>query len=215
MFNEQEIKKIISSSMKPTDTFRFSCRECGNCCRNRKEPILLTGYDIFRIAMALGIEMHEVLIKHTIGYIGETSKLPVVVLKQRQDGSCSLLRKGKCMVHSNKPLVCALYPLGRYYIPTEERLGYFQQPICCGTDQEHTLEEWLTMFNIHEWDEASSLWATIVTKFAEQTMRIKNPEAIEKMADVLIRVLYIDYDTSKPYPEQLARNTLNLLNGLK
>ncbi len=201
--------------MKPTDTFKFSCKECGDCCRNRKEPIILTGYDIFRIAMVLGIGMQEVLIKHTIGYIGETSKLPVVVLKQRQDGSCSLLRKGKCMVHSNKPLVCALYPLGRYYLPAENRFGYFEQSIYCGTDQEHTLEEWLNTFNIPEWDEASSLWATIITKFAEQTMKIKNPDAIEKMGEVLVRVLYIDYDTNKPYTEQLALNTLNLLKDLK
>lgn len=212
MLNEQEVKRLIENPMKATDKFKFSCKVCGKCCRKREEPIMLTGYDVFRIAKGLGIEMTEVITKYTIGYVGNTSKLPVLILKERQDGSCSLLRNGKCMVHENKPLVCAIYPLGRYYLPAEKRFGYFQQNICCGTDEEHNLEEWLEMFNIKEWDEASSLWATVVTKLAEQTMKIKEPKAIEKIANILAIALYYDYDTNKPYTEQLARNIFNLMD---
>lgn len=212
MLNEQEVKRLIDNPMKPTDKFKFSCKACGNCCRNRKEPILLTGYDVFRIAKGLKIDTIEVVTKYTIGYVGGTSNLPVLTLKERPDGSCSLLRNSKCMVHDNKPLVCAIYPLGRYYLPAEKRFGYFQQNICCGTDEEHTLQEWLEMFNIHEWDEASSLWATVITKLAEQTMKIKEPKAIEKMANILAIALYYDYDTNKPYIEQLARNIFNLID---
>ncbi|GAB6152590.1 YkgJ family cysteine cluster protein [Desulfosporosinus burensis] len=206
MLNEQEVKRLIENPMKPTDTFKFSCKACGNCCRNRQEPILLTGYDVFRIAKGLRIEMQEVVTKYTIGYVGGTSNLPVLTLKERQDGSCSLLRKGKCMVHDNKPLVCAIYPLGRYYLPAEKRFGYFQQEICCGTAKEQTLEEWLNIFNVHEWDEAASLWATVITKLAEQTMKIKEHEDIERMANLLAVELYFDYDTNKSYTDQLAHN---------
>lgn len=64
---------------------------------------MITGYDIFRLASALKIEPIEVIKKYTRGYVGNNSKLPVLVLKERPDGSCSLLRNGKCSVHSNKP----------------------------------------------------------------------------------------------------------------
>lgn len=211
MFNEQEIKKMIQSTLTLTDTFKFSCKVCGNCCRNRKEPIILAGYDVFKIAKAMKIEMSEVLNKYTIGYIGKTSNLPIHILKERQDGSCSLLRNGKCIVHNNKPIVCAIYPLGRYFIPTEGKFGYFQQPIYCGDKIEHTLEEWLNAFNIHEWDEASSLWASTVTKLAEQTMKIKSCEEIQKVARQIEAALYIDYNISQPYAEQLIQNTVNLM----
>lgn len=212
MLNEQEVKRLIDNPMKQTDTFNFSCKACGNCCRNWEEPIMLTGYDVFRIAKELRVEMKEVVTKYTSGYVGGSSKLPVLILKERLDGSCSLLRNGKCMVHENKPLVCAIYPLGRYYLPAERRFGYFQQNICCGIDEKHTLEEWLDVFNVHEWDTASSLWATVVTKLAEQTMKIKEPETIEKMANILAVVLYYDYDTNKSYTDQLARNIFNLMD---
>ena len=211
MLNEQEVKRLIDNPMKTTDSFKFSCKACGNCCRNRKEAIMLTGYDVFRIAKELGIDMQDVVLKYTRGYVGNTSKLPVLVLKERPDGSCSLLRKGKCIVHQNKPLVCAIYPLGRYYLPAEKRFGYFEQPIYCGTDEKHTLEEWLNIFNVHEWDEAASLWATVITKLAEQTMKIKETEAIERMANILAGALYFDYNTNKSYTEQLLRNIFSLI----
>ena len=67
------------------------------------------------------------------------------------------------------------------------------------------------MFNIHEWDEASSLWATVVTKLAEQTMKIKESKAIEKMANILAIALYYNYDINKSYTEQLARNIFKLM----
>jgi len=63
MFNGQEIKKMIESTMRPTDTFKFSCKTCGNCCRNRKEPIMLVGYDVFKIAKALKLKMIDAYFK--------------------------------------------------------------------------------------------------------------------------------------------------------
>ena len=124
-----------------------------------------------------------------------------------------MLRKGKCIVHQNKPLVCAIYPLGRHYLPAEKRFGYYQQNICCGTDEEHTLEEWLNMFNVHNgMRQSASLWATVITKLAEQTMKIKETKAIEKMANKLVTALYFDYDTSKSYADQLAHNMFYIID---
>ncbi|WFA07619.1 hypothetical protein [Tissierella sp. Yu-01] len=65
--------------MEETDAFNFSCKACGACCRKREEPIMLTGYDIFRIASEFKIEPIEVIKKYTRAYVGNDSKLPVVV----------------------------------------------------------------------------------------------------------------------------------------
>lgn len=212
MFSMEQINGMIAGRMEETDTFNFSCKACGDCCRKRSEPIMLTGYDIFRIATELKIEPIEVIKKYTRGYVGNNSKLPVVVLKERPDGSCSLLRNGKCMVHSNKPMVCAIYPLGRFYLTEEEKFGYFQQNITCGTDEQHTLKEWLDKFKIHDWDKASSLWVTVITKLAEQTSKQTDPKAIEALANKLAIPLYYDYNTEsdETYEEQLAQNLIDM-----
>jgi Fe-S-cluster containining protein len=62
-------------------------------------------YEIARIAAALAISTTEVLARYTIE--GGT------VLRQREDGGCSLLAGKGCGVHPGRPLVCRLYPLGR------------------------------------------------------------------------------------------------------
>lgn len=62
-------------------------------------------YEIARIADARGISTTEVIEKHTVE--GGT------VLRQREDDGCTFLEGKGCGVHSGRPLVCRLYPLGR------------------------------------------------------------------------------------------------------
>ena len=45
----EDIINASKHALKPGQTFRFHCTQCGDCCRNR-EDILLTPYDLFRIA---------------------------------------------------------------------------------------------------------------------------------------------------------------------
>ena len=108
---------------------------CGRCYRNRSKPILITGADIYRIARALDVTMMEAIEDNTIGYIGENSHMPVLVLKERLDGNCLLLRKGRCKVHQGKPAVCALYTLGRIYDFQDGSFHYFVNPVTCQSNR--------------------------------------------------------------------------------
>lgn len=47
-----DLHKYLENELKPSDTFEFECSMCGSCCRNRSEPIVVTGADLFRIAKA-------------------------------------------------------------------------------------------------------------------------------------------------------------------
>lgn len=79
-YNTEEIKKMMANELKREDSFEFECKMCGNCCRNREEPILLTGPDVFRIAVALKKSLCEVLLEYTKADIGEASHVPIVYL---------------------------------------------------------------------------------------------------------------------------------------
>ena len=200
-------EKLMANAMSLQDTFNYSCKECGNCCRNRKEPVLLTGVDVFRIAKALQIEPAEVLKKHTKSYIGDYSKLPCVILRERDDGSCSLLRKGLCTVHRLKPIVCALHPVGRMYHLLEKRFIYFMQKVSCGSrEQTHTLKEWLDFFGIRETEETQEIYSNILKVFSEKIYALKNKDKIEFFQKLFLQVLYIDYKIDEDYKPQLLKN---------
>ena len=80
--------------------FAYTCNGCGRCCHDK--AIRVGPYEVARIAEALGVTTTHVLDEHVDPDVG--------ALRQRPDGSCVLLREGRCSVHQGRPLACRLYP---------------------------------------------------------------------------------------------------------
>lgn len=206
-YSEKDFEAFQKNEMRPEDTFRFECKMCGNCCRNRKEPILITGADVYRIAKATKTTTMDVVVSKTVGYIGDASHIPVLVLKERPDGSCSLLRNGRCMVHQDKPAVCALFPLGRFSDLRDGSFHYFLNPRSCQAGARDgrvwTLQEWLDEFNIHESEVLTAAWNRLVGGITMVTFRMKKEQIDGPLLDALLGALYLDYDTNISYIEQV------------
>ncbi len=212
-------KYYLDHILKPEDKFVFQCQMCGNCCRNRLESIRLTGADVFHIAKQLEMSVSEAVKKFTAFGIGKDSKLPLLYLRERLDGSCSLLRKGKCIVQSKKPAVCAIYPLGRMVIDKNQHYSYFTQPNYCPGDVGHTsgealshipadeaqrilndpelksathsLEEWLSMFHIGPREEEHLAWNKLaMTCSAFVRKAIERTEPVEERAIEVLQAMY-------------------------
>lgn len=218
-FSEKDLEIFQKNELKPEDTFQFECEMCGNCCRNRSDPILLTGADVYRIACTLGQTMIDVVTDNTRGYIGDTSHLPVIALEERMDGSCRFLRKGRCMVHQSKPAVCALYPLGRIYNFQDNSFHYFVNPKTCQSyhksEKSWTLQEWLDLFKIEESEEMARVWNRLMGGLTMVTYKMKKDEIKGPLLDILLFAMYFGYDTSKPYIEQVERHMAALTDIFK
>ena len=179
---------------------------------------MLTGLDLFRVSKALNMTPQEVIEKKTVGYIGDQSHVPVLTLRERLDGSCSLLRKGKCMVQESKPVVCAIYPLGRMYNAMTREINYFRQAYDCQTKQSGsgsggktwTLQEWLDAFHIPDLDKASMVWNRMLTGIAQVTCKIPIEQLPDKMIGAVSNCLYTNYKIDEPYIEQAETNMLIL-----
>lgn len=94
--------------------FRFACAGCGNCCRGR-EDIVLSGYDLWRIAGRLRLPPQIVARGYCRSSIGRVSHLPVLRLAPVKENrnNCPFLTENHCAIHEAEPLVCALYPLAQ------------------------------------------------------------------------------------------------------
>lgn len=206
-WKEEQLEKIINNTLKPTDTFKFSCKMCGRCCRNRSEPILMTGLDVFRIAQALQMEPVNVLEKYMTGYVGDDSHVPIFILKERYDGSCSLLRQGKCTVQDKKPVVCAIYPLGRYYSAEDKQIHYFKQEHDCSDGskdgQEWTLQEWLDNFGLSELGNMSNAWNKMLMGVSTVTSKIDKAKIPPVLIQAMAHAMYGAYDINKKYEDQV------------
>ena len=174
---------------------------------------------MFCIAKALGVSTSDVAEKHINWSIGPDSKLPIATLRERLDGSCSLMRKSKCTVQKLKPVVCALFPIGRMYMMQTDEYRYFTQPSGClgatgGT--EHTVREWLADFDIEKRDAMSKAWHKLFTSASMCMRRMKHlsEDDARSYHNFLVITLYLNYPVEVPFIEAVQKNAELLQKAL-
>lgn len=218
---EQIMKDMEANTLGLDDTFQFKCRACGKCCKNRHD-ILLTTRDLHNIARELGRTIEYVLERYCETYIGESSRIPIVrLLPTGPEQACPLMYNKRCIVHKAKPVVCALFPLGRGYKMNATENGidrpekyvptYFFQPDTCGDrNQTHTVRSWLEQFGIPVEDEFYSLWTGLTSELAEMCRRLEAAGAPKSTMDILWRgvysAVYVSYDAEKELIPQFREN---------
>ena len=129
--------------------FRFACAGCGNCCRGR-EDIVLSGYDLWRIAARLRLPPQIVARGYCRSSIGRVSHLPVLRLAPVKENrnNCPFLTENHCAIHEAEPLVCALYPLAQE-ISRAGEVHYFLQPTGCGGQViEARVQDYLARYDV-------------------------------------------------------------------
>lgn len=92
------------------EAFSFACAGCGGCCRGR-EDIVLSGFDLWRIAARLRLPPRTVARAFCRGSIGRVSRLPVLRLAplKEERSNCPLphrepLRHPRCRAAGLRPL---------------------------------------------------------------------------------------------------------------
>ncbi|MFX1483422.1 MAG: YkgJ family cysteine cluster protein [Promethearchaeota archaeon] len=107
------------------ETVCFECTKCGACCKEDSLLVTVTGRDLVRLSMILGLSSTE-LLRAVDFYLesGLPSKkglrdFPALItergpaymaLKKMEDGSCVFLKDDLCMIHSIRPAVCISFP---------------------------------------------------------------------------------------------------------
>ena len=90
--------------LKKDGQFSYSCRACGHCCRDKR--IQVNPYEILRLSKNLGFSSQEFIER----YLAEEGPY----IQFESIGACPFLKNSSCTVYPDRPLVCRLYPLGRY-----------------------------------------------------------------------------------------------------
>lgn len=212
--NDYQMKSFDQNYVAKDSTFRFRCTQCGECCRNvkREDKVILSTVDIYRAAKFLDIEVQEVLGKYCDMLPGGESMLPLIILKERLDGSCSFLKKGKCVIHEAKPIACALQPLGRLFmlndVTGEQEFRYYLKEFSCGAERDEAVkvQEWLDRFHIEEYDECIKLYKRLGSVCSRLMHEAETMEEKQEMFQTAFFLMYAKYDKNEPLQPQIAQN---------
>jgi len=198
------------------EPFAYRCRMCGRCCLGR-EDILLTPRDLFRAAKHLGMAPDAFVNRYCECYLGEDSRMPIVrLLPVGEELACPLLSPdGRCTVHESKPVICALFPLGRVYSQDQETgkrtLSYVMVGHACGKDAQTTPRQLLEAFGIPLDDEFHLLWGETVVRLSELMRRMSqmpladSSVGFDDLGKALLGLLYLSYDTGKDFLPQFQK----------
>ena len=200
------------------EAFSFACAGCGGCCRAR-EDIVLSGFDLWRIAARLRLPPQTVARAFCRASIGPVSHLPVLRLApvKEERNNCPFLTEDHCAIHDAEPLVCALYPLAQE-ISREGEVSYFLQPTACGGRViEAKVEDYLSRYDVPTREQTDVRWALGCMELeledvVEQAETLLSPVLVRRMQAKLWQALYFNYDYTQLFLPQLERN-LNWLNG--
>lgn len=223
------IEELEKNLMDLDASFRFKCRKCGKCCKNQ-DMVLLTPNDIFKIAKKQGKPIQTVINDCAEIYIGPQSKVPLVhLLMKGPKNACPFLgTDNRCSIHDSKPIICALYPLGRVFVnrepgapisgTSETMVRYIFNGSCGSGKKVHTVRDWLTSFGIRETDEFFLLWTKAITELGMQIRDLLEKGIPEKYLQPLWNAmffkLFLDYDLSQEFFPQFERNANKLLRDI-
>ncbi len=191
-------------------SFSFACNGCGGCCRGR-EDIVLSGYDLYRIARRLRLPPRTVVRAFCRHYIGKNSRMPVVRLAplREERNNCPFLTQNRCAIHDAEPLVCALYPLGQQ-IELDGTVRYFMQPIDCGGEiVEARVEDFLARYSIAKREALDVHWARTCIRLSKRMRALETalePVLMRRIQEKLLDALYYNYDYAQEYLPQLEAN---------
>ena len=127
------------------EPFDFACAGCGDCCRQRRD-LVLSGFDLYRIARRLRLSPRIVAAAFCKSYIAPESCLPALRLTpDPKTGNCRFFEGSACAIHAARPLACALYPLGQSIDTETAAVEYYVQTPLCGarTGEARTLRDYL------------------------------------------------------------------------
>ncbi len=202
-----------------TEQFRFACDGCGGCCRVR-DDIVLSGYDLWRIAQHLRLPPYTTARAFCRASIGKVSHLPVLRLApvKNENNNCPFLNANHCSIHDAEPLVCALYPLAQE-ITREGQVAYFLQPTSCGGQViEATIGDYLLRYDVLAREAIDVRWAQTCMALEDIVEPLHASFALplrRRMEAKLWQALYYAYTPDTPYLEQLETNLLWLKQELK
>lgn len=209
-----EVLSQVGTPITVDTQISFLCHRCGDCCRDRLDnPICLTGYDMYRLAGALGMRSTIELIEMRIVFVQPNRYgLPVCALSVTPEGACCLLDGNYCAVHEVKPAVCEMYPLGRLYDAAEGAYTYIHPHgnscIGSGNGDKKPAMQWLT--SVEKDAVFHAAYETAYVETAEAFLNITHTRYLRKAYYRTIWALFCGFDPHKDFFLQLEENMRGL-----
>lgn len=110
------------------DMVKLGCQECAgcsSCCHDMGQSIVLDPYDIYRMCSELDWNFEQMMAGCLELNVVDGLILPNLRMMEGKNQCTFLSQQGRCRIHTARPGICRLFPLGRIY--ENDSFHYFLQ----------------------------------------------------------------------------------------
>lgn len=168
------------------------CEDCHKCCTGMGASIVLDPFDMWRMCYLSGEDnmSFEALLAQGRIELNVVDGLVLPNLRMDEKEACSFLNKeGRCAIHSVRPGICRLFPLGRLY--EKNSFSYFLQKNECikNNCSKIKVRKWLDTPNLPKYEAFVLAWHTFIRMVGDQVILLKKRGRSELMNEISMYVL--------------------------
>ncbi|MBO5239177.1 MAG: YkgJ family cysteine cluster protein [Lachnospiraceae bacterium] len=180
------------------------CKGCSACCRNMGQSIVLDPYDVYQLAVGQNQSFQELLATSVELNVVEGLILPNLKMQETSKSCYYLNEQGRCRIHSIRPGMCRMFPLGRVY--ENDTFQYFLQIHECKAEQKTKVKirQWLGVSDLKRYENFISDWHYFLKKYQNQAMKGMYDEGALKQLNMrILNVFYLTpYDRNSDFYEE-------------
>ena len=221
MKREVDIKEISDGNLYgPNDMVKADCGDCKGCsacCQGMGESIVLDPYDVYRLTTGLNLSFEALLADKIELNVFDGMILPNLKMAGEKEACAFLNEEGRCSIHSIRPGICRLFPLGRYY--ENGSFQYFLQIHECKNENRMKVKvkKWIDTPDLKQNEKFILAWHDFVNEIQTKMMEISDDALFKKVNMFLLQQFFIERyneeDFYKQFEERLekAKTVVNML----
>ena len=210
MKREIDIKEISDGKLYDlNDMVKADCKDCEGCsacCKGMGNSIVLDPLDVFRLTKGLNCTFEALIQKQAELNVVDGIVLPSIRMGEAEEACGFLNPQGRCSIHSFRPGICRLFPLGRIY--TEEGIRYFLQIYECAKKNRTKVKVRSFMDNPDgkRYDKFIADWHDFLKKAENEMEKQNDPNFTRELSMNVLKMFYLTpYEKEQDFYDQFGK----------
>ena len=188
------------------DMVRAACNDCEGChacCEDMGDSIILDPLDVYLLQKNLGTSVESMIEKKIELRMVDGLILPNMMMSEATNCCVFLNEEGRCSIHSFRPGICRVFPLGRIY--DEDGLSYFLQKEGCVKPNRSKVKvsKWLDTPELRRNQQYLIDWHDFRKQMEEVLADTEDEKMVKTITMFLLNTFYIQpYDVNADFYEQ-------------
>ncbi len=183
------------------DLVKVSCNGCkgsASCCHGMGKSIILDPYDIYRLTTNLNRTFEQLLVEKLELHVVDGIILPNLKMTGEVESCAFLDQEGKCSVHANRPGICRIFPLGRYY--EDHSFHYFLQVNECRNSSKTLVKvsKWVDTPELKKYEQFVIDWHYFLNEVEKVIRNAQDDKLVKNINMYLLNCFYL-----KPYASEV------------